>query len=425
MKKTFEKIKSVTGELNFSGDKSISHRAVFFSSMAEGKSLIKNISLSDDVKSTQSVFEELGVQFKNKNSELIIVGKGKRKFDKPIKPLYCGNSGTTARLLSGLLIAQNFPSLITGDESLSNRPMQRVVEPLSLMGAKIFSSDGKLPLKFEPSSGLKSINYDLVIPSAQVKSAVIIAGLHLNEITTINERFLTRDHTERMLGLKVEKVNDIRVIYASDEHYPKPSEYFIPGDISSSAFFIVLALLLKNSELIIRDISLNPTRTGFIEVLKKMNARIFVENVKNSNNEPYGDLIVKSSELKNVEINDQIIPNIIDEIPVLAIAGVFAEGRFKIRNCRELRYKESDRIKSICENLRLTGLEVEEYADGFCIDGEMKKNNITFSSYNDHRIAMAFTILSLLSGKNYSVDSVECVGISNPEFFNQLKMISN
>ncbi len=424
MIRTFRKTKSVRGELTFSGDKSISHRAVFFSSMAEGKSLIKNVSLSEDVKSTQRVFSELGVEFFNEKSDLVVVGRGKKNFHKPEKLLDCGNSGTTARLISGLLITQNFPSTLIGDESLSKRPMQRVIEPLKMMGGNIESANSTLPLRIYPSNSIKPIEYNLSVASAQVKSAILIAGLHLEDETIVIEKIPTRDHTERMLELPVQELDEKKIISSSEKYYPFAKEYFIPGDVSSSAFFIVLSLLTKNSELLIKNVSLNPTRTGFIELLKRMNASIEVENLKHSSNEPFGDLIIKSSFLKNVSIPETIIPNIIDEIPILAIAGIFGEGDFEIRNCKELRYKESDRIKAICSNLKLAGLDVEEFDDGFRVNGEIKNKSVIFDSYNDHRIAMAFSILAMLIGNDASVSNTECVAVSNPEFYNQIEIVT-
>lgn len=424
MKKIFEKVKSVRGELSFAGDKSISHRAIFFSSMADGKSVIRNISLSEDVKSTQNVFSQLGVEFTNDKSELIVVGKGKNKFNAPAQSLNCGNSGTTARLLSGLLIAQKFPSELVGDESLSKRPMKRVIEPLSLMGGKFESLNFTLPLRIFPADTLKAVEYTLPVASAQVKSALLIAGLHLTDKTTVIENFITRDHTERMLGLPVNYSQDAKIILSSEKYYPSSKEYFIPGDISSAAFFIVLTLLTANSQLLIKNCSLNPTRTGFIELLKMMNADIKIEDVKDSSNEPYGDLIINSSNLKNIPIDSTLIPNIIDEIPILTVAGIFAQGEFEIRNCEELRFKESDRIKAICENLSLTGLEVNEFEDGFNVSGEIKNSGVKFNSFGDHRIAMAFSVLAMLIGKDYSVEGIECVGISNPDFYEQINSVT-
>lgn len=424
MKKSFSKIKSVKGEINFAGDKSISHRAIFFASMAKGKSRITNLSLSEDVNSTKNIFEQLGVEFSYQNSELIIEGKGKKSFNAPRHSLDCGNSGTTARLLSGLLIAQNFTSTLIGDESLSKRPMQRVIEPLKLMGGKIVSTNSTLPLTISPSEKLNNIEYTLPVASAQVKSSVLIAGLHSLDDTKVIENFITRDHTERMLELPVENRANRKIILSSEKYYPNPKDYFIPGDVSSAAFFIVLTLLSENSELIIRDVSLNPTRTGFLEILKQMNAKIIIENVRNSSNEPYGDIVAKSSDLKNIVIGNEIIPNIIDEIPILSVAGVLAQGSFEIRNCKELRYKESDRIKSICGNLKMLGLDVQEYDDGFRVDGKIKNTSVTFNSFGDHRIAMAFSVLAMLMGNNSSVEGIECVSISNPKFYDQLEMIT-
>jgi 3-phosphoshikimate 1-carboxyvinyltransferase len=424
MKRQFKKINSVKGELSFAGDKSISHRAIFFSSMAEGKSVIKNISSSEDVKSTQKVFSDLGVDFFVNGSEFIVKGKGKKKFNAPLKNLDCGNSGTTARLLAGLLIAQNFSSTIIGDESLSQRPMKRIIEPLRLMGGKIESSDSTLPIRIHPTDSLKAIEYNLPVPSAQVKSSVLIAGLHIEDETKVIEHSITRDHTERMLGLPVQYFETKKIISASEKLYPVEKEYFVPGDISSAAFFIVLALLTKNSELVVKDVSLNPSRTGFIELLRRMNAIIKVENVRDSSNEPFGDLVVCSSDLKNVLIEKEIIPNIIDEIPILSVAGIFAEGVFEIRNCEELRYKESDRIKAICENLKLLGLDIEEFKDGFRVSGKIKNTNINFHSFNDHRIAMAFSVLASILGDKITVEGTECVVISNPDFYEQINKVS-
>lgn len=424
MKRQFDKINFVKGELSFAGDKSISHRAVFFSSMAEGKSVIKNISSSEDVKSTQRVFSELGVEFFIDNHDFIVKGKGKKKFNAPLKNLDCGNSGTTARLLAGLLAAQDFASTIIGDESLSQRPMKRIIEPLRLMGGKIESSGSTLPIRIHPTDSLKAIEYSLPVASAQVKSSILIAGLHIEDETKVVENFITRDHTERMLGLPFHYINTQKMILSSDKYYPIAKEYFIPGDISSAAFFIVLALLSRGSELLIKNVSLNPTRTGFIELLKKMNADIRTENIKESSNEPFGDLVIYSSDLKNVFIEKDLIPNIIDEIPILSIAGIFADGFFEIRNCEELRFKESDRIKAVCENLKLLGLDVEEFQDGFRISGKIKNTNVNFKSYNDHRIAMAFSVLALLLGGKCTVEGTECVAISNPEFFEQIDKVT-
>ncbi len=424
MKKSFSKVKSVKGELNLTGDKSISHRAIIFSAMASGKSSITNLSQGHDIISTLVMMHNLGAGVITKNRSVIISGLGYKGFEAPFSELFCGNSGTTARLVSGLLAAQNFSSRLTGDESLSKRPMKRVIDPLMKMGAQFITNENfTLPFSISPAKYLVNITYEMPVASAQVKSAILIAGLHLKDETIVIEKDKTRNHTELMLGLPVKTENEKIVSSSSLKYYPASKEYFIPGDISTSAFHIVLTLLTNNSELKINNVSLNPTRTGFIELLKQMGADIRYEDVRYSSNEPYGNVIVKSSNLKNVKIDSEIIPNIIDEIPILTIAGIFAEGNFEIRNAKELRLKESDRIKSLCYNLNLLGLEVEEYEDGFLISGEIKNSKITFESFGDHRIAMAFSILCLLLKNGGEVNDFECVNISNPKFEEQINSI--
>lgn len=417
----FNKIGKVEGELDLPGDKSISHRAVMFASMAKGTSKIHNLSNGEDVKSTQKCFKELGVEINTNENFVEITGKGFKGFKKPTKPLDAGNSGTTTRLISGILAAQNFESTIIGDEYLSKRPMKRVITPLTLMGGKISSTENfTLPMTIHPAEKLTPINYELPIASAQVKSAVLLAGLHCDVPTTVIEKIPSRDHTERMLGLKVEQTSEGRIVYSSKENYPEPKEYFVPSDISTAAFFIILTLLTKNPSLTIKNVSLNETRTGIIYILKKMGAKIETKNYRTIAGEPLGDLIIYSSKLKNINIPGEIIPNIIDEIPILSIAGIFAEGSFTINNAGELRGKETDRIKAICQNLKLLGLTVEEYEDGFSFNGEIENDSPVFESFGDHRIAMAFGILSLLLQGGGKVNNFECVSISNPNFINQI-----
>lgn len=425
MKKEFKKIKSVNGELNLSGDKSISHRAVIFSAMAKGKSSIENISLGEDVKSTIKILQQLGVNISYEAEKLILYGVGFKGFKKSDNYLDCGNSGTSARLIAGLLSAQNFSTTLIGDESLSKRPMKRVIEPLTKMGAMLISNGNlTLPLTLNPPKSLINITYDMPVASAQVKSSILIAGLHLDNDTNVIETEQTRNHTEKMLGLPVNLIEGKIISTSSVKFYPVEREYFIPGDISTSAFHIVLTLLTPNSELIVKNVSLNPTRTGFIEVLKQMGANILFDNIKTSSNEEYGNLIVKSSSLNNIKIDSKIIPNIIDEIPILTIAGIFADGEFEIKNAKELRVKESDRINSICSNLKMLGLGVDEFEDGFVVSGAIKNSKPVFESFGDHRIAMSFAILSMLLENGGEVDGYECVAISNPKFEEQINSIS-
>lgn len=422
----FEKIESVKGILNLPGDKSISHRAVMFASLAKGESVIQNCSNSEDVKSTMDIFSQLGIKMDVGGGKIKITGNGFNGLKVPESELYAGNSGTTARLLSGILCAQNFSSVITGDESLSIRPMLRVVEPLRLMGADINASElGTLPLIINPTKNLHPIEYKMKVASAQVKSAIILAAVHLDEETIIYETTKTRDHSERMLGIKTEVQNNINRIVVSKKNYPEPFEMIIPSDISTASFFIVLTLLTRDSELLIKNVSLNLTRIGIINLLSSMGGIIEIENEVIVNGEICGDIKVKSSRLKNIDIPEEIIPNIIDEVPILSVAGLFAEGNFKINHAKELRIKESDRIKSLCYNYRLLGLDVVEDDDGFELNGNIQnETDLLFESFGDHRIAMAFAVLSMQLKNGGVVNQFESVSVSNPDFLEQIKQIS-
>lgn len=424
MIREFTKVDKVFGELFLPGDKSISHRAIMFSSLAEGKSEITNCLLSEDVITTINAFRELGCNIEIKEDKIIVYGKGFKKFSKPNKPLYMGNSGTTTRLLTGILAAQDFQVELSGDESLSKRPMERIIKPLTLMGANVNSKNYKLPIFIHPPNNLNNIEYRLPIASAQVKSAILLLGIHINEETCVIEEIPTRNHTEKMLNLKVIEEKGFRKIYSSQKNYPKNFNFKVPSDISTASFFIVLTLLSRNSELRIKNVSLNETRIGIIDVLKMMGGNIKIESLIVESGEKRGDIVVRSSELQNIDIPHNIIPNIIDEIPILTVAGIFAKGNFSISNATELRYKESDRINSMIFNLKLLGLEIDERTDGFSINGEIKYNSAIFESFYDHRIAMAFSIFSSVFNGQFSIKDFECVAISNPNFINQLKSIS-
>ena len=425
MEQSFNKINKVEGSLFLPGDKSISHRSVIFSSLAKGESVIHNLGNGEDVKSTIGCFSAMGVNFENHNNILVVKGLGLKRLKKPASPLNAGNSGTTARLISGILVNQDFDSEIIGDESLSRRPMQRIISPLTLMGAKIQASPaGTLPIKIFGSNSIHSIEYQIPVASAQVKSCVILSGLHLDNESKVIENIPSRDHTERMLGLKVSYESGNKIITVSNKDYPNANEYFVSGDISTSAFFMPLALLTDNSELLIKNVSLNETRSGVITILKAMGANILSENIKQNNGESSGDLLIKTSKLHNIEIPSELIPNIIDEIPILTIAGILASGKFSIRNAKELRGKESDRISAICYNLKHLGLNVTEFEDGFEFDGNITNPFPVFESFEDHRIAMSFAILSLLLPNGGKVDGFNSVAISNPDFIKQLKTIS-
>ena len=425
MNQKFKKIDNVKGTLLLPGDKSISHRAVMLSAIAEGESEIYNCLLSEDVKSTINAFRNLGIKIDVEDEKIIVWGNGFGGLTEPEGDLNLGNSGTTTRLIAGILAAQKFSTTIVGDESLSSRPMKRIITPLRQMGANISGNNNCLPLIIKPTDYLRPIHYELPIASAQVKSCILLAGLYLDEETVVVESVETRNHTEKMLGLKVVEENNVKLIYSSLDYYPVAAEYHVPSDISTASFFMVLASLLKDSEIIIKNVSLNETRTGIISVMEAMGANIEAENVTELNGELRGDLIVKSSELTNVEFDEEIIPNIIDEIPILAIAGVFANGNFEISGIKELRTKESDRINSMCRNFEKLGLNVEEFEDGFSVKGNIKNKSVIFDSYGDHRIAMSFAILSSIFEGNFSIENFDCVAVSNPNFLNQLESIAN
>ena len=425
MEQSFNKIDRVEGSLVIPGDKSISHRSVIFSSLAEGESVIHNLGNGEDVKSTISCFSSMGVNFENRNEVLIVKGSGYKNLKKPMSPLYASNSGTTARLITGILVNQDFDSEIIGDESLSRRPMQRVIDPLTLMGANIQASPaGTLPLKILGSIKIHAIEYELPLASAQVKSSVILSSLHLDDESKVIEKIQSRDHTERMLGLKISYDGGKKIIHVSKKDFPVANEYFVPGDISTAAFFLPLALLTENSELIIKNVSFNETRSGILKILKTMGGNIEIENIQHNSGEFSGDLLIRTSKLHNIEISPDLIPNIIDEIPILAVTGILASGKFSIRSAKELRGKESDRISAICFNLKLLGLNVIEFEDGFEFDGEIKNQFPVFQSFEDHRIAMSFSILSLLLFNGGKVDKFNSVSVSNPDFIKQLKTIS-
>lgn len=419
------KIPGVNGTLCLPGDKSISHRTVMFAAMADGVSVIENLSNAEDVHSTIKCFRQLGCKINWQGKILNVEGCGFKGFNAPAGPLDAGNSGTTTRLLSGLLAVQDFPSVIIGDESLSKRPMKRVIEPLSVMGAKLEATPSMtLPMNIYPSGNMHAVNYELKVASAQVKSAILIAGLHFDEVTRVREFVQTRNHTENLLGLKVEAENGYYEISSSKTNYPVPGSYFVPSDISTAAFFIVLALLTEGSRLNIKNIGLNESRTGLIRILQEMGGSIQIENSRTVMGESFGDLIVTGSQLRNISIPSELIPNIIDEIPILAVAGIFAEGEFRISGAKELRYKESDRISAVCENMKTAGITVKEFEDGFSLSGSPGSSKMVFESYHDHRIAMAFAVLSSVMEQGGAINNFECVAISNPDFLKQLQSVS-
>lgn len=403
-------IKSLKGELKVPGDKSISHRAVMIGSIAKGETIIRNILLSEDTLRTIECFREMGIDIDVDEKENIvrIHGKGLYGLKKPKKYLDCGNSGTTMRLLSGILVGQDFSSTLIGDESLSKRPMDRIIIPLTKMGGNIKGEDNKYaPLRIEPSDELKGIDYELPVASAQVKSAILLASIYSKGKTKVIEKKITRDHTERMLQ------------YFGEDEF-KGKEIYIPGDISSSSFFLVAATILKDSSIIIKDVGINPTRTGIIDVIKAMGGNIRVENIRNINKEPIGDLYVSYSPLKGIELDEKIIGRLIDEIPIIAVAASFAEGTTIIRNAEELKYKETDRLHAMVNELKKMGADIVALPDGLIVHGKKELNPATVDSFKDHRIAMALSIGALNIKGESEIQNSQCVNISYPNFYDTI-----
>lgn len=418
----------ISGTINIPGDKSISHRSLIFSSLAEGTSYVSGLLESEDCINTMKAFQSMGVEiYKEDKGSYKINGVGLDGLEEPSHILHCGNSGTTMRLLSGLLSAQKFYTVLTGDQSLVTRPMDRVIIPLSSMGAKIWARKDKYaPLSIRGQS-LGGIDYKLPVASAQVKSSIILAGLYSDGDIKIVEPGSSRDHTERMLsafGVNLNIKGDIIELKKKDKLRLSAQEIDIPADISSAAFFIAAALITPNSELILKNIGINPTRSGFLTVVQDMGANIEIFNRRDTGGEPMADIKVSSSDLKAVPIKGDIIPSLIDEIPLLAILSTQAEGKTIIRDAEELRVKESDRIKTTCAGLKQLGVSVEELDDGMIINGQAKlKGEAVIDCHYDHRIAMSFAIAGLVSEIPITIENSEAINTSFPEFPNLLKEI--
>lgn len=408
--------------LSFKGDKSISHRAAIFSALNDESSLLSNFSAGKDCHSTLKMLKSIGAEIKTENKKILKIRGpllSESKFPGDLL-LDAENSGTTARLFCGLLSGLNIPSTISGDQSLMKRPMRRIATPIENMGARIELNGGDVcPINIFKNEGLKGIDYTLPVASAQIKSAILIAGLFARGETTVNDPFQTRDHTERMLGLKTSG----NTIFVNNQVTFAPGRHFIPGDLSSAAFFIALALISKDKELIIENISLNPGRLSFVKVLQKMGADIFLEKKGVSMNEPYGEINVLPSSLNGGIITEKESPGLIDEIPLLSVLALHTKNGIQFENVGELRYKESDRIKSILYNLDAFGAKFSEKSDGFNIY-PLKRENFKYSAiktFDDHRIAMSMTIAGLSYGSTLPMDNRQCIDISFPDFFNKIQ----
>ena len=416
-----KKLTNLHGELTVPGDKSISHRAVMFGSLAKGTTKITHFLEGADCLSTISCFRKMGIDIENNSGEILVHGKGLHGLSAPVDILDVGNSGTTTRLISGILAGQNFVSELTGDDSIQSRPMKRIMTPLLSMGADIASIKGNncVPLRII-GHPLKAIHYDSPVASAQVKSCVLLAGMYSDGITSVTEPVLSRNHTEIMLnyfGAQVTSEGTTAPIA------PEPSlfarEITVPGDISSAAYFIAAGLLVPGSEILLKNVGINPTRDGLLRVCKDMGADITLLNV-NMEGEPTADLLVRTSSLHGTTVGGEIIPTLIDEIPMIAVMAAFAEGTTVIKDAKELKVKESDRILVMAENLSRMGADITPTDDGMIIHGGKPLHGAEIDSYLDHRVAMSFAVAGLLCDGPLSIKGGDCVKISYPEFYEDL-----
>lgn len=417
---------SLKGEIAIPGDKSISHRSIMFGAIAEGKTTVTNFLLGEDCLSTISCFRKLGVDIEQLDHEVVIKGKGLDALKEPTEVLDVGNSGTTIRLLLGILAGRSFHNVLIGDESIGKRPMTRVTNPLREMGATIY---GRRNGEYTPLSimggNLKGIHYELPVASAQVKSSLLFAGMQASGVTTIIEPARTRDHTERMIrkfggnieidGLSMQITGDQKLI-GTDIH--------VPGDISSAAFFLVAGAIVPDSEIILRNVGLNPTRTGIIDVMQEMGAAITIVNKDEDSFEPYGDIIIKTSALKGMTIEGDLIPRLIDEIPVIALLATQAEGDTVIKDAEELKVKETNRIDTVVYELKKLGANIDATEDGMIIRGGSQLKGGTVSSHGDHRIGMMLAIAATICKEDVFLEKEESIYISYPSFFEHLHKLS-
>ncbi|MFA7344459.1 MAG: 3-phosphoshikimate 1-carboxyvinyltransferase [Terrimicrobiaceae bacterium] len=430
---------AIETELTVPGDKSISHRAILLSAISNGRCAITNFLEGEDCRSTAKAMRQLGVEIETPEPGTVVVEGNRGVFRAPSEDIDCGNSGTTMRLMSGLLAAQGFRCRLTGDSSLSKRPMRRVICPLQEMGARL-SAEGvrQCPPLVVEGGPLTGITYRLPVASAQVKSAVLLAGLFAKGETTVVETTRSRDHTERMFEYYLikflredvwegdsptgRKLQESRITVKGGQ-IPESRDFHVPGDISSAAFWLVAAAAQPGSQLIVKDVGLNPTRTGLLDVLVRMGARIREVVESSPHGEPSGTIDIKGCKLHGTEIQGAEIPNVIDEIPILAVAAALADGRTLIRDAAELRVKETDRIAAVAANLRAMGVEVEEFPDGMAITGGRPLKGAKLKSFGDHRIAMAFAVAGLFAAGDTVIEDTACVQTSYPGFEATLRLI--
>lgn len=429
MEYTVKPVDAFRGEIkNVPPDKSIAHRAAMFAALASGVSKIKNYPAAADPESTLECLQNLGVKINKSGNQLTVQGVGRTGWKILKNELDCGNSGTTMRLLSGILAGAGLNVKLTGDESLKSRPMKRIMEPLLEMGAEIHASSGRYaPLEFIGTKKLRGITYRLPVASAQVKSCVLLAGLFAEGETRVIESLPSRDHTERMLGLEtIHQPDGTTIIKSSKDVNIAPLDFAIPGDISGSAFWLVAGTITPESRITLKNVGINPTRSAIISILKRMGAQIHVEDVTSENGEPVADITVHSSALRAINPGKHEIPNCIDEIPVLAVAMAFAKGTSTIKNAEELRTKETDRINAVVTMLKKSGVHIEEFEDGFSIKGnhDFIPEPAEYDSFHDHRIAMASAILASRSKKPSLITRSEAASISYPDFWSHFETLA-
>ena len=409
------------GELTVPGDKSISHRAVMFGSLAQGTTRITHFLEGADCLSTISCFRKMGVDIERNASEILIHGKGLHGLSAPSEILDVGNSGTTTRLISGILAGQSFTSELNGDASIQSRPMKRIMTPLQSMGADIVSikGNGCAPLRIT-GKPLQAIHYQSPVASAQVKSCVLLAGMYADGITSVTEPVLSRNHTEIMLNyLGARVTSQGTTVSIEPEPVLKARDIQVPGDISSAAYFIAAGLLTPDSQILLRNVGINPTRDGILKVCRAKGADITLLNV-NEEGEPVADLLIRSSQLHGTTVEGSIIPTLIDEIPMIAVMAAFAEGTTVIRDAAELKVKESDRIAVVTEGLRRMGADIQPTEDGMIIHGGKPLQGAKINSYLDHRIAMSFAVAGTICDGTMDIAGGDCVNISYPEFYRDL-----
>jgi 3-phosphoshikimate 1-carboxyvinyltransferase len=428
MKKTITPAEHFKGNISLPADKSISHRAVLFATLHNGKSVIKNFSDAADPHSTVKCMKQLGVSIEKNENELTVFGVGRNGFLEPDGSLDCGNSGTTMRLLSGIVGGAGISCNLTGDESLSSRTMKRIITPLRKMGISVQARDDDFaPLRFHRDQPIKPLRFPLPIASAQLKSCVLLAGLFGMEDTCVIETETSRDHTERLLQLPVDKSEDKKVIRSNRSCQIPEQSYAVPGDFSAAAFWLVAGSIHPRASIQLQSTETNPTRTGALRILQKMGASIDIKNQHKEGSEPVADIEVASSRLKPVDITAELVPNCIDEIPILLIAMLFAAGTSNVRGAGELRHKETDRLKAMANVLETAGASFSALDDGFIIHGDpdFAPNHGTFNSEDDHRIAMAAAILASMAEGESTLVGAEAPRISYPAFWDDLSLLTN